>query len=133
MEWELFTTAEVIALHDRAIAQNELPGLAVGKSLDGALGRIEHRIQYGVINDVFDLAATYAMAIAQGHVFNDGNKRTAYACMNLCLIKHGAHIAVQVETVGAVIIEVAQGEMDEREMAEWLRKQAREDSKKNST
>lgn len=126
MEWQMFSIAEVIALHDRAIAQKELQGLAVGKSLDGALARIEHRIQYGVIGDVFDLAATYAMAIAQGHVFNDANKRTAYACMHLCLIKHGVHIAFQVETVGAVIIKVARGEMDERELAQWLRDKSSE-------
>ena len=124
MEWQLFTIAEVIAIHDRAIATKELAGLAVGKSLDGALGRIEHRIQYGVITDVFDLAATYAMVIAQGHVFNDANKRTAYACMNLCLIKHGIRIACETEAVGAVIIKVAKGHMDERELADWLRVRA---------
>jgi death-on-curing protein len=29
------------------------------------------------MNDVFDVAAMYAVAIARGHVFNDANKRTA--------------------------------------------------------
>ena len=121
MEWQLFTTAEVIEFHDQVITAGELQGLAIGKSLNGALGRIEHRIQYGVINDVFDLAATYAMAIARGHVFNDGNKRTAYTCMDLCLTNHSSGIAFDVEAVGEVILAVAQGDMDERELAEWLR------------
>ncbi len=125
MEWQLFTVDEVIAIHDKAIAPHELQGLAVGKSLEGVLGRIEHRIQYGVIVDVFDLAATYAMALAQGHVFNDANKRTAYACMNLCLIKHRVPIVFEIETIGVVIIKVAQREMDERELAEWLREQVK--------
>src|SRR3989344_5195578 len=128
MEWQLFTTAEVIEFHDQVITVSELQGLAVGKSLDGALGRIEHRIQYGVITDVFDLAATYAMALAQGHVFNDGNKRTAYACMNLCLIKHGIRIAFEIKAIGEIIIKVTEGHMDERELAEWLRKKAKENS-----
>lgn len=132
MEWQLFTIAEIIAIHDRAIATKEPQGLAVGKSLDGALGRIEHRIQYGVITDVFDLAATYAMAIAQGHVFNDANKRTAYACMNLCLIKHGICIAFEIETIGGMIIKVAEGNVDERELAKWLRKRAKGNPKKNA-
>ncbi len=126
MEWQLFTTAEVIALHDRVITVDELQGFAIGKSLDGALGRIEHRVQYGVIIDVFDLAATYAMVIAQGHVFNDANKRTSYACMNLCLIRHGVRIPFNVVMVGEVIIKVAQGHMDERELAEWLRAKSHE-------
>mgnify|MGYP001612995589 CR=1 FL=1 len=126
MAWQLFTIAEVVAIHDRAIATKELQGLAIGKSLDGALGRIEHRIQYGVITDIFDLAATYAMATTQGHVFNDANKRTAYACMNLCLIRHGVRIAFSVEAVGTMIIRLAQGALDERELAAWLRQQSRE-------
>ncbi len=128
MEWKLFTTDEVIAIHEKAIASNELQGLAVGKSLDGVLDRIEHRIQYGVITDVFELAATYAMAIAQGHVFNDANKRTAYACMDLCLMKHSVRIAFEIKTVGAVIIKVAQGDMDERELAVWLREKTKKDT-----
>ena len=132
MEWQLFTTAEVIVLHDRAIVAKELQGLATGRSLDGALARIEHRIQYGVILDAFDLAATYAMALAQGHVFNDANKRTAYACMNLCLIKHGIRIAFEIKAIGEIIIKVTEGHMDERELAEWLRKKAKENSKKTA-
>ena len=128
MEWRLFTSAEVIGLHDQVITDNELQGLAAGKSLDGALGRIEYRIQYGIITSVFDLAATHAVVIAQGHVFNDANKRTAYACMDLCLIEHGVRIAFDVEAVGAVIIKVAQGHIDERELARWLAEKAREKS-----
>ena len=133
MQWNLFTIAEVIALHDRAIATNELQGLAVGKSLDGALARIEHRIQYGIIVDVFDLAATYAMAIAQGHVFNDANKRTAYACMSLCLIKHGVRIAFDTDAAGEVIIQIARREMDEGELADWLRRKSEEEEVKKKT
>ena len=96
-------------------------GLQEGKSLEGALSRIDFRINYGIINDVFDLAAMYAVAISQGHTFNDANKRTAYATMELCLHIHGEQIIFNVKEVGDVIIKVAQGHMDESELATWLR------------
>ena len=122
MEFILLTLDDVVTLHERAINPGELQGLAGSKSLEGALSRIDFRITYGVIQDVFDLAATYAVAIAQGHVFNDANKRTAYASMELSLYLHGEHIAFDTKEIGDVIIKVAQGHMDESELATWLRK-----------
>ncbi len=56
----------------------ELTGRARDKSLEGALARVDNRLAYGLIVDVFDLAAATAVAIAQGHCFNDANKRTAH-------------------------------------------------------
>ncbi|PRF31372.1 hypothetical protein C6Q21_18465 [Burkholderia multivorans] len=54
-----------------------LPGFAgVGRGgVDAALARVENHAIYNGINDVFGIAAMYTVAIARGHVFNDGNKR----------------------------------------------------------
>lgn len=58
-------TAElVVAIHDRVLNPGELPGLALDKSLAGALGRVENRLAYDMIRDAYDLAAAYAIAIA---------------------------------------------------------------------
>ena len=124
MQWQLFTTTEIIALHDVVLNPGELEGLAGDKSLDGALSRIEFRINYGMITDVYDLAAMYAVAISQAHVFNDANKRTAHAAMKLCLKIHGIKLPMEASVVGDMIIEVAQGNVDETELANWLRTQA---------
>lgn len=121
MELVLLSVEQVIQLHDAVINPSELQGLAGSKSLEGALSRIDFRIAYGVINDLYDLAATYAVALAQGHVFNDGNKRTAYASMELCLCLNGESIEFDTVEVGDLIIKVAQGHMDESELATWLR------------
>ena len=128
--WRLLTVAEVIAIHDAVLNPGELEGLAGSKSLEGALSRIDFRITYGVIQDVFDLAATYAVAIAQGHVFNDANKRTAYMCMHICMKAHGEHRTFPNTEIGDVIIKVAQGHMDESELATWLRKKKIEELEK---
>ena len=121
MTWQLLTVDMVDALHDAVLNPGELPGRARDKSLDGALARVENRLAYGMINDVFDLAAAYAIAIAQGHCFNDANKRTAHQAMDICLDLNGVQAAWQYQEIGPVIIRAAQGMLDEGELAHWLR------------
>lgn len=120
----LISAEMVQALHDAALNPGELAGLARDKSLEGALGRVENRLVYGLIDDVFDLAAAYATAIATGHCFNDGNKRTAFDTMNFYLEIHGVVLDWDVEEVGDRIIRLAQGHLDPASLADWLRTKA---------
>lgn len=115
------TVEIVVAIHDEVLNPGELPGLARDKSLEGALARADNRLAYGMIDDIFDLAAAYCVAVAQGHCFNDGNKRTAFRVMNAVLMLNGVGTAWDTEEVGQIIIRVAQGLMDEGALAEWLR------------
>lgn len=115
------TVEIVVAIHDEVLNPGELPGLARDKSLEGALARADNRLAYGMIDDIFDLAAAYCVAVAQGHCFNDGNKRTAFRVMNAVLMLNGIPTAWNTEEVGQIIIRVAQGLMDEGALAEWLR------------
>jgi death-on-curing protein len=119
----MFTlTAEVVEqIHDDLLGPSELSGLARDKSLDSALARVENRLAYGMINDVFDLAAAYAMAIARGHCFNDGNKRTAFRAMQICLLANDVRPRFRTEETGQKIIALAQGLIDDGDLAEWLR------------
>ena len=119
--WLLLTTDDVLGIHDDVLNTGELPGLAADKSLDGALGRIDFRIQYNTIQDEYDLAATYAVVIARAHAFNDGNKRTAFAAMDTCLLINGIVPQWNMAEVGNLIIDVAQGNIDEGQLATWLR------------
>ena len=125
MTYRLLSAEIVVALHDTALNPGEIPGLAQDKSLEGALARVENRLVYGMINDVFDLAAAYATAISRGHCFNDGNKRTAFDSMNFCLDLHGIEITWTTEEAGNKIISLAQGLIHEDDLADWLRAQAR--------
>ena len=108
-------------IHDQVLNPGELPGLALDKSLAGALGRVENRLAYDMIRDAYDLAAAYAIAIAQGHCFNDANKRTAYRSMHVCLELNGITPTWTALEIGPVIIRAAQRLLDEGELAEWLR------------
>jgi len=121
MTFQLLPVALVVTIHDAVLNPGELTGRALDKSLEGALARVENRLAYGMITDSFDLAAAYAIAIAQGHCFNDGNKRTAHLAMDICLDLNGVQAAWQYQEIGPVIIRAAQGLLDEGELAHWLR------------
>ena len=123
MNFVLLTPDIVERLHDAALNPGELPGRAGHKSLDGALARVDNRLAYGMIDDVFALAAAYAVAVATGHVFNDGNKRAAFRAMDFCLHANGVRIIWDAKTIGDQIIRLAQGRLAEEDFAAWLRRQ----------
>lgn len=123
MTFALLCEELVIAIHDRVLNPGELPGLAGDKSLDGALARVDIRLAFGMIVDVFDLAAASAVAIATGGCFIDGNKRTAYETMVVALELNGVIFETGFETVGPLLIEVAKGKVNDGDLAAWLRRQ----------
>jgi death-on-curing protein len=121
MVLRLLTVAEVIVIHDMVLNPGELAGLAKDVSLDGALARVDFRVHYNMIADVHELAAMYAVAISQAHAFRDANKRTAHTAMELILLSHEIVIPMDTKEVGDIIIKTAQGQLDEVELAAWLR------------
>lgn len=124
MSLRLLTPDLVEVIHDSVLNPGELQGRARDKSLEAALARVDNRLAYGMIADAFDLAAAYAMAIARGHCFNDGNKRTSFRAMNAALALNGIRIAWNTEEVGQTIIRCAQGQMEPGDLADWLRARA---------
>jgi death on curing protein len=124
MTFVLLSVEHVIAIHDHVLDDHELQGMAGGKFLDGALARVENRLNFGLIEDVFALGASYAAAISQAHCFNDGNKRTAFQVMDLVLDLNGVQITWNTEVIGQQVILLAQSRLDEIDFADWLRVQA---------
>lgn len=121
MTFVLFSAEQVETMHDHVLNPGELQGRARDKSLEGALARVDNRLVYGMIGDVFDLAAAYAAAIATGHCFNDANKRTAHQTMDACLDLNGVQFDWDANDIGDRIILLAQGKIDESDLATWLR------------
>jgi len=122
MSFLLLSVDHIIAIHDEVLEPNELQGMAGGKSLEGALSRVENRLNYGLIEDIYSLAAPYAVAVSQAHCFNDGNKRTAFQVMDLILDLNGIHAVWDVEEVGQKIVLLSQSKLDEADLAQWLRR-----------
>ena len=63
-------------------------GLRDSGLLDAALARPCNLYTYGV-RDIFQLAASYAEALARNHPFIDGNKRAGFAAADMFLLKNG--------------------------------------------
>jgi len=114
----------VIQIHESVINPNELQGMARDKSIQSVIARIDNRIHYGMINDSFELAACYGAYIAVAHVFNDANKRTAFASMDTCLIMNRIELTYDTVETGDTMVKVAQGLIDETELSRWLRARA---------
>ncbi len=124
MTYQTLTTEQVIVIHDDVLNPGELDGMAKDKSLDGALARVRNRLDYGLIQDIFDLASAYAVAIATGHRFNDANKRTAFRSMDTVLRLNGIRLQYHDEDIGPLIIELAQRKLEGEDLADWLRARA---------
>ena len=114
----------MVEIHDLVINQNELQGMVGDKSLDAVLARIENRMSFGMISDVYELAACYACFLAVGHVFNEANKRTAFACMDVCLSLNNIELIYDHEEAGDLIVNAAPRVVDEIELSAWLRSRA---------
>lgn len=80
IDFAVFDPQFVVEIHDELLrTEPGLPGLAGGgiAALKSALHRVADRAFYDDLDDIFGIAAMYAIAIARGHLFNDANKRTA--------------------------------------------------------
>jgi death-on-curing protein len=83
----------VIAVHDEILRLTGVGRAGVDiERLASVLSRIEQQIHYNQINDIFEIAAWYAIVIAKGHAFVDGNKRTGLAVMLTYLDIQGCSI-----------------------------------------
>ena len=122
MSFLFLSVDHIIAIHDEVLAPKELQGMAGSKSLECALSKVDNRLNYGLIEDIYSLAASYATAISQAHCFNDVNKRTAFQVMDLILDLNGINAIWDVEAVGQKIVLLSQSKLDEADLAQWLRR-----------
>lgn len=116
----MLSAKEVIAIHDLILVEEGGLGGHHGMgAVEGALARVINRITYAGMDDVFDVAAMYAVAIARGHVFNDANKRTALVTALTYLDTEGISLK-RTPVLEEVMVDVAQGLVDESQLAEML-------------
>ena len=78
----LISSTFVIAVHDEILIQTGVgrAGCHIDK-LESVLNRIDQQMYYSGVNDIFEIAAWFGIAISKGHAFVDGNKRTGLAVM----------------------------------------------------
>lgn len=116
------TTGEVIKIHDDILDNSGgLAGISLDKSLEAALNRAENYSFYEDINDLFEIASIYCIAIAQGHLFNDGNKRTAFSVVYNFLEINGYELDAKSEDIVEIMLEVAEKKLTKKELSKWIK------------
>ncbi|MDC9620398.1 type II toxin-antitoxin system death-on-curing family toxin [Xenorhabdus sp. XENO-7] len=118
----LVSAQEVIAFHDHLLRR--FPGVAGmpdPSRAEALIYRVQNRTHYEGVTDVFELAATYWVAIARGHIFNDGNKRTAFFVTMTFLYRNGIKIRDNDNTLENLTVEAATGEKTVNQLAQHLR------------
>ena len=117
--------AEVVALHEaimRRLGESPEP-LRDADALEAAIMRPRMAAHYAG-GDLCDFAARLAVGISQAQAFLDGNKRTAYAALEVFLYVNGVRLKVEGLTVAQRLEAIATA--NDREaatvaLAAWLR------------
>ena len=89
--------------------------------LNAALGRPLNKWHYDSPKpDIFVLAAAYCFALCKGHVFHDGNKRTAYIVAVVFLELNGELCSPDQLNIIKTMLGVADGTIGENELGHWF-------------
>lgn len=120
----------LLVLHSRSIAlHGGVDGLRDEGLLDSALHRPANRFNYDDVDDLAELAATYAVGVASNHPFIDGNKRAAFQSAALFLRLNGSRLTADRVEATKVIFAVAAGRIDIKALAGWLRENCTTDQR----
>ena len=115
----------VLAIHDRQLAEHGgREGVRDMNALKSALARPQNLLAYGNASTLFELAAVLAVGIAKNHPFIDGNKRTALVVAMSFLEVNGYESDTDEESIAVVFEQLAEGKLNERQLAAWLEEHA---------
>jgi len=112
----------ILAIHsDQIQAHGGSLGLRDRGLLESAIDRPRNRLHYDPDADLSALAAAYGFGLANNHPFVDGNKRVAFQAMYLFHGLNAFRIEAPEEEVVVLILSLASGQLDEPDLAAWLR------------
>jgi death-on-curing protein len=121
--WLLLEAA--LAIQDQLIAEHGgVPGLRDRGLLESALEAPRHLAAYAEA-DLHALAARYAFGISRNHPFVDGNKRAAFSCSAVFLLRNGWRVTARPTEVVEAMQALADRRLDETGFARWLRDHTR--------
>ena len=112
-------------MHSEQLAEHSgSDGIRDATLLDSALAKPLNVFTYADEPDIFQLAASYAFGIARNHAFVDGNERTALVVSITFLDRNGWDVVAPKEDVYFTFLHLAEGSLNEDELAGWFRKHA---------
>ncbi|HTD11617.1 MAG TPA: type II toxin-antitoxin system death-on-curing family toxin [Steroidobacteraceae bacterium] len=115
---EYVTTADALFFHRQLL---ERYGGAPGVRDAGALESALHRPQTGYYDTLLHEAAALLESLVQNHPFVDGNKRVAFAVLDVFLRINGHSIAADSNTIYDYIIKLLEERtFDMEHLVPWL-------------
>lgn len=118
----MITLNFVQLIHDEILATEAgLHGNTNTDLLESCLGRVENRMAYEPLDDVFLIGAFYAMALAKAHAFSDGNKRTALVVMLTYLALNDIQIKANTG-LDDLMVAIASSQIDFMDLSDELRR-----------
>ncbi len=120
-EWVWIEESVVWAVHEAQLAEHGgSAGVRDSGLLQSALARLLNLLAYGEA-DAPTLAAAYGFGIARNHPFIDGNKRTAFVCVELFLALNGFVLTALDADCVSTMLALAAGELPEADFATWIK------------
>ena len=99
-----------------------LHGVRDEGAIESALARARNKWEYGGERDLSALAAAYGYGLTRSHGYSDGNKRGGFVAMAVFLDLHDLELEAAEPEVLSVMLGVAEGEVTEGELTEWIRR-----------
>ena len=120
--WVWIDRAVILAVHDEQLAEHGgSSGLRDTGLLESALARPQQLAACGE-PDLAAIAASYGRGLAKNHPFIDGNKRTTFVAVELCLVLNGSELTADAIDCTLTMLALAAGDLDEAAFAEWVRR-----------
>ncbi|MDK1237813.1 type II toxin-antitoxin system death-on-curing family toxin [Cronobacter turicensis] len=121
MTIHFISAEEIVRFNDRLLQVTPgvtgMPDLGRAEAL---MYRVHNKYEYEGVNDIWLLTAMHLLTIARGHIFNDGNKRTALFITLLFLKRNGISVAANPAFV-EMTVNAAAGSLSLEEIAAQLR------------
>jgi death on curing protein len=120
------TSRDLIQVHDDILSSSGgLPGLRSLGAVDSMLQRVKNVPYYEDQKDVVRLAGILGFSIVEGHVFNDGNKRTALIAVDMFLDLNGHETFALPLEFADRLIAIANRTLSLSQFSDWLRTRTR--------
>lgn len=121
------TLAEVVEIHRDQIARyGGRPGIRDVVLLESAVSMPQAAMGGEYLHDdVFEMAAAYLFHIVKNHPFVDGNKRTGAVAALVFLEINAVEIVLDEDELVDIVVSVAEGRMQKRDVAAFLRRHTR--------
>ena len=115
---EYVTTADALFFHEELI---ERYGGSHGIRDLGALESALHRPQTGYYETIVQEAAALLESLVQSHPFVDGNKRTAFAVVDVFLRINGQTVRADSQSIFTIMVTlIEQQQFDMAHLVPWL-------------